>query len=160
MLTEVEINNLIKEEKIITDPPKKDFKIEGQHKRNDFKLTSIDGKRKYSVFLRSHIKFLENFSIGLIYHLEDGTSYNLFRCNGNHGEVVVDVLKPVPHFGFHTHKLTSELIENNIYEPRYVEMTKEYASFEQALKYFVQYVNIKNALEYFPNISQLRLFDE
>lgn len=159
MLTDELITKLTTEEKIITDPPKKDFKEENQHLRNEFQMTSSDSSRRYSVFIRKHIKFMENFSIGLIYHLEEGTSYNLFRCNGKHGEVVVDILNPVPHFGYHTHKITAELLENNINDPKHSELTKEYASFEQAMNYFCRYVNIKDADKYFPNINQTNLFE-
>ena len=68
MLTDELILKFILEEKIITEPPKKDFKEEHQHLRNDFQLTSSDGVRRYSVFMRKHIKFMENFSIGLVFH--------------------------------------------------------------------------------------------
>jgi hypothetical protein len=159
MLTDDLITKLITEEKIITEPPKKDFKEENQHLRNDFQLTSSDGVRKYTVFMRKHNKFMENFSIGLVFHSEEGTSYNLFRCNGNHGEVVVDVLSPVPHFGYHTHKITAELLENNINDPKQNELTREYASYEQAMNYFCRYVNINDADKYFPDINQMNIFE-
>jgi len=158
MFSDEIINRLITEEKIITEPPKRDFKVESQHLRNEFHLTSSDGERQFSVFMRKHIEFMENFSIGLIYHSEEGT-INLFRCNGNHGEVVVDILNPIPHFGYHTHKITAELLENNINEPKKVESTKEYASFEQALAYFCKHTNIIDVDKYFPNINQLDIFE-
>lgn len=158
MLTDDLISKLIREEKVITESPKRDFKVEHQHLRNDFQLTSSDGIRSYSIFMRQHIIFKENFSIGLVFHSEEGTSYNLFRCNGNHGEVVVDILNPVPHYGYHTHEITAELLENNINDPKKSELTKEYASFEQALNYFYRYVNILNTGEYFPNINQMNIF--
>lgn len=159
MLTDELINKFITEEKIITEPPKRDFKEENQHLRNDFQLTSSDGLRKYSVFIRKHINFLENFSIGLVFHSEEGTSYNLFRCNGNHGEVVADILNPIPHFGYHTHIIIANLLENNINDPKQSELTNEYASYEQAINYFCRYVNIRNAERYFPNINQPNLFE-
>lgn len=43
MFTDDFINKLITEEKIITEPQKRDFKEENQHLRNDFQLTSSDG---------------------------------------------------------------------------------------------------------------------
>ena len=160
MLTDELISQLINEEKIITESPKREFKIENQHLRNDFQLISSDGIRGYSVFMRQHISFKENFTIGLVYHSEEGTSFNLFRCNGNHGQVVIDILNPSPHFGYHTHKITAELLENNINDPKQSELTKEYASFEQALIYFFKYVNIKDADKYFPKINQINIFEE
>src|SRR4030066_250446 len=160
MLTNEFINQIITESKIITDPPKRDYKVENQHLRNDFQLNSADGKRRFSVFMRQHITFKENFSIGLVYHLEDGTSLHLFRCNGNHGEVVVDILNPIPHFGYHTHKITAELIDNNINDPKQSEPTKEYASYEQALKYFLRYVNVQDVDKFFPRLNQISMFEK
>jgi len=159
MLTDELILKLIREEKVVTEPPQKEFRVENQHLRKDFQLTSSDGTRKYSVFMRLHITFRENFSIGLVYHSEEGTSINLFRCNGNHGEATIDILNSIPHFGYHTHKITSELIENNINDPKHSDLTKEYASFEQALNYFCQYVNITDSDNYFPNINQINMFE-
>lgn len=159
MLTDDLINKFITEEKIIIEPPKKDFKEENQHLRNDFQLTSSDGERKYSVFIRKHIQFMENFSIGLVFHSDEGTSYNLFRCNGNHGEIVFDILNPRPHFGYHTHKITAELLDNNINDPKQSELTREYASYEQAMNYFCRYVNIIDAGKYFPGINQINIFE-
>ena len=158
MLTDDQIIKFVTEEKIITEPPKKDFKEENQHLRNDFQLISSDGARRYSVFMRKHIKFIENFSIGLVYYSEEGKSYNLFRCNGNHGEVVVDILNPIPHFSYHTHKITSELLENSINDPKHSEPTKEYASFEQAMNYFCKYINIIDVDKYFPDVNQMNMF--
>jgi hypothetical protein len=159
MITVSQIDNLIGEEKIIIIPPKKEFKIENQHTRNDFELSSKDEKRKYSVFIRCHVEFKENFSIGLIYYPEDGGSIALLRCNGNHGEVVENILIPKPHFGYHLHKVTINEFENKKTDPKFSEETKEYASYEQALAFFCKYVNIKDAEIYFPGIKQINLFD-
>jgi hypothetical protein len=40
MFTDELINQLITEEKIITEPPKKEPKLENQHFRNEFQLSS------------------------------------------------------------------------------------------------------------------------
>jgi hypothetical protein len=153
-----ELENIISEEKIVSVPPKKDFKEESQHLRNDFGLTSSDGTRKFSVFLRKNKNFQENFSIGLVYCLPEGGEVPLIRLNGNHGEVVEDILRPSPHFGYHIHKITPEELDRGLAEPKFSNETKEYASFEQALAYFCKLVNIKNAGEYFTSIGQTNLF--
>lgn len=157
MLTNEQINELICEEKIIIEKPKAQFKEESQHLRNDFILNSSDGQRKYSVFIRKHKNFIENFSIGLIYHSDEG-AINLYRCNGNHGEVIKEKTYSIPHFNYHIHRISAELLENNINKPALIEETQEYASFEQALAYFCRYVNIKDADKYFPLINQLTIF--
>ena len=83
----------------------------------------------------------------------------LLRCNGNHGEVVENPLKPIPHYGYHIHKITvKEYERGQLTDPKFSELTTEYASYEQALTYFCERVNIANASDYFPNINQLGLF--
>ena len=159
MLTNQLIDDLITEQKIVSVPPKRDFKEDSIQSRNDFELTSSDGTKHFSVFIRIHNEFRENFSIGLIYYPSESPSIMLFRCNGNHGEVVENPLKPIPHFTYHTHKMTIEDYERGLnMDPKFSEITKEYASYEQALSYFCRKVNITDASDYFPNINQLDLF--
>lgn len=158
MFTDALIQQYIKEKKKIVEPLKAEMKLEHQHLRNDFKLTSIDGERHYSVFMRKHTKFQENFSIGLIFYSKESRSITLFRCNGNHGETIQDIKNPHPHFGYHTHTITSEDIENGIMEPKRVELIKDYASFEQAFRYFCNFVNIEHAIKYFPQFFKQNLF--
>ena len=61
-------------EKLITMPkkvlkvPPKDFKQDNQHLRKDFTLQSTEGDLQFSAFIRRHIDFQENFSIGLDFH--------------------------------------------------------------------------------------------
>ena len=73
--------------------------------------------------------------------------------------MVVDILNPVPHFGYHTHKITAGLLENNINDPKHSERTREYGSYEQAMNYFCRYVNIIDADKYFPDINQINMFE-
>jgi hypothetical protein len=154
----LELENIINEEKIISVPPKKDFKEENQHLRQDFEITSLNGEKRFSVFIRKNKNFQENFSIGLVYYLPEGGNVQLIRLNGNHGEVVEDILRPSPHFGYHIHKISPEELDRGLSEPKFSNETKEYASFEQALAYFCRIVNIKNAGEYFTSIGQTNLF--
>jgi hypothetical protein len=156
----LELEKIISEPKIISVPPKKEFKEECQHLRNDFGLTSLDGTKKFSVFLRRNANFQENFSIGLIYCLPEGGNVQLIRLNGNHGEVVEDILRPSPHFGYHIHKISHEELDRGLSDPKFSHETKEYASFEQALNYFFTLVNIKDAEKYFNFNDQLNLFKD
>jgi hypothetical protein len=84
----------------------------------------------------------------------------LIRLNGDHGEVVEDILKPSPHFGYHIHKITPEVLERGLAEPKFSNETKEYASYEQAMSYFCKLVNIKDAETYFDFNNQLNLFQD
>ncbi len=153
------IDTLITEPKIIVSKPKKELKSEHNHMRDDFELTSIDGARKYKVFIRKNADFQENFSIGLRYFPPESSSLTLFRCNGNHGEVVEDPRKPNEHhFGFHTHTLTAKDLEEGIPEPKLIS-SAPYGSYEQALAYFCRSVNITDAEQYFGNQLQTSLFE-
>lgn len=156
MLNAVEIERLITMPKKILDPPPKDFKQMHKHLQKDFTLQSIDGKDNFSVFMRRHTDFQENFAIGLIFYPPGDRSMTLFRCNGNHCEVVKDPLRPLPHFDYHTHILTQKDLENGIREPLFSEVTNEYASCEEALLYFVKKVNILDLYKHFD--LQLKLF--
>lgn len=154
-----EIEYLIRCEKKVIEPPHKNFHIVGANKRNDFKVSADNDDKLFSVFLRQNIEFQENFSIGLLYHFE-GKKVLLFRVNGNHGEVVTNPLKPSPHFGYHVHKLTeNEFDLGNYYDPKLHTETEAYASFDQAIVFFIRHVNIIDGLSHFPNLNQLPLFE-
>lgn len=157
--TEKYIESLITCQKIIIEFPGREMKIEKKHKRNDMKLKSLNTNELFYVFMRMHLDFRENFSIGLIHQSLEGQKNVLLRLNGNHGQVVTDPIRPSPHFGFHIHKITANDWGNDIFEPKSIELTKEYASFNEALKYFIKMVNITNAPPYFPHIYQKKLFE-
>jgi len=142
-------------EKLITMPkkvlkvPPKDFKQDNQHLRKDFTLQSTEGDLQFSAFIRRHIDFQENFSIGLDFHPAGEKEIPLIRCNGNHGEVVENLLKPNPHLDYHIHILKTEDIEQEIRKLSLEGITKEYDSLEKALQYFIKRVNIQNVNDYF-----------
>ncbi len=110
--------------------------------------------------MRQNLDFHENFSIGLIYHALDGRKIHLLRMNGNHGETVENPLRPSPHFGYHIHKITpEEIADGAYYEPKFSQLTNKYESFDQAIYYFLKYVNIVDYSSYFKNTDQLSIFD-
>ena len=153
------IHKLISEPKLIVSKPKKELKSEQNHMRDDFELTSLDGVRKFKVFIRKNADFQENFSIGLRFFPPESSSLTLFRCNGNHGEIVEDPLKPNEHhFGYHTHQLTGKDLEEGVPEPKLIS-SAPYGSYEQALAYFCRSVNITDAEQYFGIQLQTSLFE-
>lgn len=154
------LKSLIKEEKIIIEPPKKEFKETGQHIRNSVELKSNDGERLYSVFIRKHKEYIENFSIGLIYKPIERESFQLIRFNGNHGESLSGLLSYNKHRDYHIHEMTSDALEEGITDPVKSFVTKEYASYEQAICSFCSYVNIRDFNKYFVNCQQDSLFKE
>jgi hypothetical protein len=155
--TQKKIEELIQMPKEITKGPRKEMDLTMGHFRNDMKLKSPDGQYDFSVYMRKNEMFQENFSIGLIFHPGDGSKdIHLLRCNGPHG----------PHEFFahhdesHIHKANEENIREGLKEDKNVEITKEYATYDDALHFFLKKCNIVNADEYFNMERQLSLFED
>ena len=98
--TDEELESLIRCRKEVVDPPRREMRVDGKMKRNDMTLKSADGAHSFRVFMRQSEEFLENFSIGLVYQPgEEPGSFQLIRCNGQHGGERVH-----PHHAvFHVH---------------------------------------------------------
>jgi len=88
-----ELDGLISCPKEVSDPPKREMRLERAHWRNDAKLIASNGLQgDFVMFMRKNEDFPENFSIGLIYNPHDGQGeIPLFRCNGNM-ETVIEAL--------------------------------------------------------------------
>jgi hypothetical protein len=154
-LSDQEIEKLIDCPKRIIESPKKDLQLVNGHWRNDMKLQSNDGEYDFSVFMRKNEDFEENFSIGLIYNPRDVRGdIPLLRCNGPHGpHVLFD-----HHDRFHIHKAEQENLASGMRAERTAYITKEYASYQDALGFFLKKCNIINAEQYFVGILQRELF--
>lgn len=118
-------------------------------------LKSTDGKHSFRVFMRQSDEFPENFSIGLMcLPGEEPGSFQLVRCNGQHGGEKVH-----PHHAlFHIHRTKADDINSGFLEPRSIEQTNAYASFREALAHFCAMVSLERPDDYFPGLSQTRLF--
>lgn len=161
--TNQEIDQLIACPKRMLNPPRKELKPEGAHLRQDFHLEALDETiGEFHVFLRKHAEYQENFTIGLTYRPRDGRpEVTLLRCNGAHGPYNGTIGDPGhPHWGYHIHKASEESIANSRRAESHAEPTAAYASFEQALTYFLSAVqlNREDRQTYFPGIDQLGLF--
>jgi hypothetical protein len=80
----------------------------------------------------------------------------LMRCNGSYGENI-----QIPHHAsFHIYKATAESINSGLKPECNIQQTEEYASIDQAILYFVNYINLKKEdnAKYFPD-KQLELFE-
>ena len=154
-LSDQEIEKLISCPKRIIEPPKKEMQLGNGHWRNDMKLQSEDGEYDFSVFIRKNEDFEENFSIGLIYNPRDiRGEIPLLRCNGPHGpHVLFD-----HHDRFHIHKADQKNLDSGMRAERTAYITKEYASYQDALGYFIKKCNIVGAEKYFVGILQRDLF--
>jgi len=157
--TQAELDELISCPKQVVDPPRKEMRSEHGHQRNDMTLSSLDGERHFSVFMRVNKRFPENFSVGLIYNprYERG-DLTLLRCNGRHGEHDNSPIDdPQPHFGYHIHRARAGVINAGLPPEKFAELTDTYASFAEPLRHFLQLANIVNAEAYFPTVYQLPL---
>jgi len=154
-LTKERIEYLIQCPKKIVDPPRREMTLGNGHWRNGMTLQSTDGEHAFSVFMRKNEDFEENFSIGLMYSpRETRGDICLFRCNGPHGpHVSFD-----HHDRYHVHQAQEETISSGLKAERTAFITEEYASYDDALGYFLRKCNITEAEKYFPNVLQRTLF--
>jgi hypothetical protein len=126
--------------------------------RNDFEMQSEDGREKFKAYIRVNEELQDSFSIGLIHINEEGKSICLLRCNGKHGEHKNYNTKE-KFFDFHIHTATHDAIESGEAPEQYAEITTEYATWQDALAYFLKTINVKDAGNYFPEIKQTGLFN-
>ena len=78
----------------------------------------------------------------------------LLRCNGPHGVFNATFEVAPSHYSFHVHSATEETISSGDRPESHAETCSEFASYEEALLYFIRATNIENAEEYFPDVAQ------
>jgi len=149
--TDDELESLIHCPKQVVDPPRREMRVDGKHRRNDMTLKSIDGEHSFRAFIRQSEEFPENFSVGLVYQPgENPGSFQLIRFNGQHGGERIH-----PHHAvFHVHRSKAEDINAGILEPRQIEEAGAFASFREALAHFCRLIKLESPDNYFPGISQ------
>ena len=159
--TPEELEYLITCPKKIVNPPKKTRTLTNGHYRNCMDLSTVDNSHKFHVFMRKNVTFEENFTIGLNYiPREGGSQICLVRCNGPHGEHINDWYSGIPHYGYHIHKATAENINAGLKPEKFAVITTEYATYEEALLFFLKRCNIKDGERYFPRYKTIMLFPE
>jgi hypothetical protein len=110
--TQQEIDDLIACPKLVSEPPKREMKLDRGHFRNDMRLKSTDDKLEFRVFMRRNEDLPENFSIGLVFLAKDGSGeVVLLRCNGPHGGYNDSFDPGHPHWDYHVHRASAEMIE-------------------------------------------------
>lgn len=152
-----ELDALIHCPKRVSQPPRREMKVEGGHSRNDFRLESVDGQHQFQAFFRRNDRLPENFSLGLNYQAPDGKHFPLIRLNGPHGDSSFSFDPTHPHNETHIHQITAADLDAGILKPRQSRTTSEYASFEEAVGYFVRLINITGAADHFDRFLQLNL---
>jgi len=158
MLTNKKIEELITCSKIIIDAtPKQGMAADNKTaliKRKNLNLTSQDEKHQFTVFIRQNTMLVEQFSIGLLYHLNKFNIKNitLIRFNGEHGQQ--DWSKDNHYNSFHIHSINEVLLKQRIFEPKEITITNKYNTFHSALFEFIDHVNIVNYVDFFPNFKK------
>jgi len=161
-MTDTEIQRLLNLPKQVSDPPTKNWRTEELHKRKDFGLVSKDGDVHFRAFVRQHLRFVENFSIGLEYEPDDGTdSIILLRCNGPHGDFNRAQNPSHPHYHPHIHTASAEAIEAGERAESRAAITTEFSSIKEAIRYFLNAVavDVNDQARYFEDDLRLTLFD-
>jgi len=148
-IDELQLNELLKCEKQIIEPPKKQMDLINRSYRNGFKAISIDKKYSFIVFIRQSEDIPDDFSIGLVYCSNTGKNITLYRCNGPHGDFVDNNQMENHYFGFHEH-----IFQPGSYNKMVGILTKAYGTFQDGLAYFCRHCNITNANVYFPFIGE------
>lgn len=111
--------------------------------------------------MRKNDDFPENFSVGLRYSANDGRpEITLLRCNGKHGVFTGAGDSTHPHWDFHIHQASEAAQDAGFTAEKYATSTTEFASYEQAVQYFIRAVNLnaQDASKFFPNGTQGNLF--
>ena len=161
MLTDADIQYLLQLPKEITDKrPSSGYREDNGHKRCDLDLRAVSSERAgFKVFIRQNERFIENFSIGLLYLTgeRNPAEITLVRYNGSHGETSRSAedhyAKP------HIHRITETEIALGSTQPqeRHRELTDRYSTFEQALAVFFGDISTTNHYDSFPELGQGRL---
>lgn len=163
VLTDQQIQTLISLPKtIVNKEPADGYQQEQFQRRCSLELASEwDDTERFSVFVRQHTEFIENFTLGLRYQTNDHSvrTITLVRYNGAHGETS---RQPDGHYAApHIHRITQAEMESGSSFPqeKYREITAKYTVFNEALAVFFGDIGVVNYTDYFPEALQGRLFD-
>ncbi len=162
-LTERDLKELREMPKTIQSKvPRRGFREESGHLRCDLTIYApSDPIFRFEVYIRQTMRYIENFSLGLIYHASDREhrAITLIRYNGAHGE---QTLTPDGHYAQpHIHYLTAEELAQGYLQPRELrrELTDLYSTFEDAIPVFLHDIGVSNVNTYFEDLMQGRLFN-
>jgi hypothetical protein len=152
--TQEDIDTLIACPKEVSDGPKKLQLDRGSWRADAVLIASNVIKGNFGVFLRRNEDFPENFSVGLTYTAHDGRGeITLLRCNGIHGDYNMGFNPEHPHFAYHIHRASEEAMNAGFAAEKFAAKTDAYASYEEAVQYFVGAINlnVKDQKKYFPS---------
>lgn len=144
--SQAELDDLLACPKKVKTPPTRSSKLVDAFFRNQARLVRADGRDgDFAVFMRQSEEFLENFSVGLLYVPNDGRQeVTVIRCNGPHGAFNgLPGYDPAhPHWTFHIHSASESALDDGAKAEKWALATDLFASYEEALQYFVRAINI------------------
>ena len=120
-------------------------------------------RTRFRMFMRQNDTFPENFSVGLVLLAGQGDEETmLLRCNGAHKRTDDPDVAARPHYSYHIHRAAEGAIREGRDALIEVEITGEYATYEEAVLYFLLRANVTNARadEYFRKLQQMSLFPD
>lgn len=133
-LTREKMNQLQATPKRVVEPVPRSWTEERGQRRKTLRLRSRDGKHNFRLFLRSNLRFPENFTVGLAWVSPDDGEVTLLRCNGPHGTHSSQGFPPDhPHYGCHIHRPSPDDALQGVTIERDAEPTTEYATLEEAV---------------------------
>ena len=147
---------------IMSKVPVRGLREESGHRRCNLTLHApTDSTVRFEVFIRQTLRYIENFSLGLIYHPRDKGhgAITLVRYNGAHGE---QMLTPDGHYAQpHIHYLTAEELARGYLQPRALRrvLTDRFSTLEDAIPVFLQDIGVSNVNTYFEDLMQGKLFN-
>ena len=157
-MTDLEIQDLVVCPKAIgSKEPSRGYRYEQKQRRCNLELTATaDSRMRFSIFVRQHLRYIENFSVGLNYHSNDRKLglITLIRYNGPHGESSRQL---DGHYAkFHIHRITAAEIASGSREPREIhrEITDRYGTLEEALITFFQDTRVANYGQFYAGMFQ------
>ena len=142
ILTDDKIAQLLSAPKRVQNPQGRE-KLEGKHRRRDYRVLSEDGEHRFALFTRQSTKIPDGFTAGLLWHAKTGEDVVLLRCNGSdhpHPNVLESERIECK---CHVHLATERYIQANRKSEGYAQETRAYHTLDGALHHLVQRANIQ-----------------
>jgi hypothetical protein len=141
-LTDEAIAKLLALPKRVENPAARE-RTEGQHRRRDYQVVSLDGDQRFTLFTRQSTRILDGFSAGLRWHAKSGEDVMLIRCNGSDHPHPNVLERERIESRCHVHILTERYIQANRKGEGFAEATSIYRTLEGALHTLVTRANIR-----------------
>lgn len=142
VLSDDEIDHLIKLEKQVTNPKARRLSKRGSEQVN-YEAAAPSGER-FRVYIRQNLRLTENFSCGLLWVLPSGDTITLARYNGcDHAHVNPIEGTPPLSMVCHIHRATEKYMRAGRKAEHYAEATLRYKDCAGALQALVADCNIR-----------------